>query len=139
MMNREHCLCVVARCRRAFVLALCLAAGVLALLLGALPVQAGVMSSAELARRFPAPLLVGERDSELPVWPLFRQGGGGSELAAYVFESADLAPLPGVSGVPVNLLIAIDPSGRFIGVEVLSQHEPVFQYGLGEAPLFEFV
>ena len=139
MLNREHCLCVVARCRRAFVLALCLAAGVLALLLGASPVQAGVMSSAELARRFPAPLLVGERDSELPVWPLFRQGGGGSELAAYVFESADLAPLPGFSGVPVNLLIAIDPSGRFIGVEVLSQHEPVFQYGLGEAPLFEFV
>ena len=129
----------MARCRRAITLALCLAAGVLALLLGATPVHAGVMTQAELARRFPAPLTVGERDAELPVWPLFRQGGSGGELAGYVFESADLAPIPGFSGVPVNLLVAIDPFGRFLGVEVLSQHEPVFQYGLGEAPLFEFV
>lgn len=128
-----------ARCRRAITLALCLAAGVLALLLGATSAHAGVMTQAELARRFPAPLTVGERDAELPVWPLFRQGGSGGELAGYIFESADLAPIPGFSGVPVNLLVAIDPSGRFLGVEVLSQHEPVFQYGLGEAPLFEFV
>ena len=130
---------IAARCRRAATLILCLAAGVLALLLGASPVHAGVMTQAELARRFPAPLTVGERDAELPIWPLFREGGSGSELAGYVFESGDLAPIPGFSGVPVNLLVAIDPAGRFIGVEVLSQHEPVFQYGLGEAPLFEFV
>ena len=138
-MNREYVTTAITRCRRALVLALCVAAGVLALQLGAASAQAGVMTHAELARRFPAPLLVGERDGELPVWPLFREGASGSELAAYVFESADLAPLPGFSGVPVNLLVAIDPLGRFIGVEVLSQHEPVFQYGLGEAPLFEFV
>ena len=139
IMNGEGLTSAAARCWRALVLALCLAVGVLALLLGAASAQAGVMTGAELARRFPAPLLVGERDGELPVWPLFRHGASGSELAAYVFESADLAPLPGFSGVPVNLLVAIDPSGRFIGVEVLSQHEPVFQYGLGEAPLFDFV
>jgi len=130
---------IAARCRRAATLILCLAAGVLALVLGASTAHAGVMTQAELARRFPAPLSVGERDAELPVWPLFRQGAGGSALAGYVFESNDLAPIPGFSGVPVNLLVAIDPAGRFIGVEVLSQHEPVFQYGLGEAPLFEFV
>lgn len=130
---------IAARCRRAATLILCLAAGVLALLLGASTAHAGVMTQAELARRFPAPLSVGERDAELPIWPLFRQGAGGSVLAGYVFESNDLAPIPGFSGVPVNLLVAIDPAGRFIGVEVLSQHEPVFQYGLGEAPLFEFV
>lgn len=101
--------------------------------------QAGVLTQEELARRFPAPMLVGERDGELPVWPLFRATGAGSELAAYVFESADLAPIPGFSGVPVNLLVAIDTAGRFLGVEVLSQHEPVFQYGLGVAPLTDFV
>lgn len=130
---------IAARCRRAATLILCLAAGVLALLLGASTAHAGVMTQAELARRFPAPLSVGERDAELPIWPLFRQGAGGSVLAGYVFESNDLAPIPGFSGVPVNLLVAIDPGGRFIGVGVLSQHEPVFQYGLGEAPLSEFV
>jgi transcriptional regulator of nitric oxide reductase len=124
---------------RMIAIVLNLALAVLALVLGAMPAHAGVMTKADLARRFPAPLMVGDRDAELPVWPLFRQGATSSELAAYVFESADLAPIPGFSGVPVNLLVAIDPAGRFIGVEVLSQHEPVFQYGLGEAPLFDFV
>lgn len=117
----------------------CLRIITLALLLGASFAQAGVMTQAALARRFPAPLTVGERDSELPIWPLFQHDAAGGALAGYLFESADLAPIPGFSGVPVNLLVAIDPAGRFIGVEVLSQHEPVFQYGLGEAPLFEFV
>lgn len=124
---------------RALAVVLSLVLCVLALLIGAAPVSAGVLTKAQLERRFPAPLLVGERDGDLPAWPLFRQDGAAGTLAGYVFESADLAPVPGFSGVPVNLLVAIDPQGKFIGVEVLSQHEPVFQYGLGEAPLHEFV
>ncbi|STR25376.1 Uncharacterised protein [Janthinobacterium lividum] len=75
----------------------------------------------------------------MPVWPLFRQNATATELVGYVFESLDLAPIPGFSGVPVNLLIAIDPKGSFLDVAVLSQHEPVFLDGLGEAPLFQFV
>jgi transcriptional regulator of nitric oxide reductase len=101
--------------------------------------HAGIMTREEMARRFPAPLMVGARDSELPVWPLFRQNGTATELSAYVFESIDLAPIPGFAGVPLNLLVAIDPQGGFIGVEVLSHHEPVFLDGLGEAPLVQFV
>jgi NosR/NirI family nitrous oxide reductase transcriptional regulator len=100
---------------------------------------AGVMTRPELARRFPAPLIVGERDAELPVWPIFKQNGTATELVGYVFESIDLAPIPGFAGVPVNLLVAIDPKGAFIDVAVLSHHEPVFLDGLGEAPLFQFV
>lgn len=103
------------------------------------PAQAGVLTHAELVRRFPAPLMVGERDSELPVWPLFKQNATATELVGYVFESIDLAPIPGFSGVPLNLLVAIDPKGGFIGVQVLSQHEPVFLDGLGEAPMLQFV
>jgi transcriptional regulator of nitric oxide reductase len=127
-----------ARCR-ALVCILCLLAGLLALVLGATPAQAGVLARAEIMRRFPAPLMVGERDAELPAWPLFRQNATATELAGYVFESIDLAPIPGFSGVPLNLLVAIDPKGGFIGVEVLSHHEPVFLDGLGEAPLYQFV
>jgi transcriptional regulator of nitric oxide reductase len=125
--------------RRALAGVLCLLAGVLALVLGASPSQAGVLTRAELARRFPAPLMVGERDTELPVWPLFRQNATATELVGYVFESIDLAPIPGFSGVPLNLMVAIDPKGTFMGVEVLSHHEPVFLDGLGEAPLYQFV
>ena len=100
---------------------------------------AGVLTKAQLERRFPAPLMVGEKDADLPVWPLFKQNATATELVGYVFESVDLAPIPGFSGVPVNLLIAINPQGSFLDVAVLSQHEPVFLDGLGEAPLFQFV
>lgn len=101
--------------------------------------HAGVLVKAELARRFPAPLMVGDKLADIPAWPLFKQNATATELVGYVFESVDLAPIPGFSGVPVNLLVAIDPQGTFIDVAVLSHHEPVFLDGLGEAPLLAFV
>jgi NosR/NirI family nitrous oxide reductase transcriptional regulator len=115
---------------RTFLLCLCIAC--------AMPSLAGTLSQADLARRFPAPLQVGSKDGDMPVWPIFKQNATATELVGYVFESADLAPIPGFAGVPMNLLIALDPDGKFIDVKVLSQHEPVFLDGLGEAPLFQF-
>lgn len=101
--------------------------------------QAGTLSRADLQQRFPSPLIVGERDAQLPVWPLFRQDGTATPLVGYVFESVDLAPIPGFSGTPPNLLVALDAKGAFMEVQVLSQHEPVFVDGLGPAPLMRFV
>lgn len=102
------------------------------------PAQAGVMTKAQLQQHFPAPLTVGEKDAQLPVWPIFRQELTSQVLAGYVFESIDFAPIPGFSGTPMNLLVALDPAGKFLDVRVLSHHEPVFLEGLGEAPLFQF-
>ncbi|MET0964655.1 MAG: FMN-binding protein, partial [Noviherbaspirillum sp.] len=116
------------------------AAALLWLLLAALalPAAAGVMTREALARRFPSLLMVGEQDAALRIWPLLRQNATAVELAGYVFESIDFAPVPGFSGVPINLLVAIDPKGTFLDVQVLSHHEPVFLDGLGEAPMFRF-
>src|ERR1035437_8834762 len=104
---------------------------------------AGVMNRDELARRYPAPYIIGEKDTAIPVWPIFepnfQQKASENQLVGYVFESIDLAPVPGFSGVPINLLIAIDQRGNFLDVKVLSQHEPVFVGGLGESPLQAFV
>ncbi|WP_213955963.1 4Fe-4S binding protein [Variovorax sp. dw_954] len=112
---------------------------VLGLLLGAAgPAQAGVMTRDDMRKAFPAPLSVGEKDTQLPVWPIFRQDVTTPILAGYVFESIDFAPIPGFSGTPLNLLVALDPKGAFLDVRVLSHHEPVFLEGLGEAPLFRF-
>lgn len=99
---------------------------------------AGVLTPAELARRFPAPLLIGPKQAQPPVWPVFKQNGTATELVGYVFESGDLAPIPGFAGVPMNMLVALDPKGNFISVDVMSHHEPVFLDGLGEAPLRAF-
>jgi transcriptional regulator of nitric oxide reductase len=101
--------------------------------------HAGTLTQAELARRFPAPLVVGEKAADVPAWPLFKQNGTQTELVGYAFESADLAPVPGFAGVPPNLLVVIDPKGTFLDVAVLAQHEPVFVEGLGEAPLRDFL
>lgn len=94
------------------------------------------LSERDLAALITPPLQLGTRDPSLPVWTLL--DGGGAQLG-YVFESADLAPLPGFSGTPINLLIAIDKAGTFVDVRLINQHEPVFVEGLGPAPLMEFL
>ncbi|MGH8806977.1 MAG: 4Fe-4S binding protein [Noviherbaspirillum sp.] len=101
--------------------------------------RAGVMTRDLLVKAFPAPFTVGQREADLPVWPIYKQNATANELVAYVFESIDFAAVPGFSGVPVNLLIALDPKGNFVDVLVVSHHEPVFLDGLGEQPLFKFV
>lgn len=101
--------------------------------------MAGVMTHDEMLKRYPSPYLVGPKDAELPVWPIFQQNATENRLVAYAFESIDLAPIPGFSGVPINLLITLDPKGGFLDVKVISQHEPVFMDGLGEGPLVAFV
>ena len=119
----------VLRAALAWLLLACFAAG---------PALAGALTREALARYFPSPLMVGERDATLPVWPLLRQNATATELVGYAFESIDFAPVPGFSGVPINLLVAIDPKGQFLDVRVVSHHEPVFLEGLGEAPMARF-
>jgi NosR/NirI family transcriptional regulator, nitrous oxide reductase regulator len=121
-----------------------LAIAALAVLVCAAPggARGGVVTRAALAQWFPAPFVVGERETDLPIWPLFRQRGPptfSTDLVGYVFESIDLAPIPGFSGTPVNLLVTLDPTGAFLDVRVLSHHEPVFIDGLGPEPLSRFV
>jgi NosR/NirI family nitrous oxide reductase transcriptional regulator len=104
--------------------------------------RGGVLTHAELTQGFPSPYVVGQREADIPVWPIFRQNGPpafSTDLVGYVFESIDLAPIPGFAGTPINLLVAMDRNGEFFDVRVLSQHEPVFLGGVGQEPLFRFV
>lgn len=111
--------------------------GLLALL--TLPAAAGELSRADLERRFLPPLHLAEKLRDIPAWPLTSELEPDAGPVGYVFESIDLAPIPGFEGTPFNLLIAIDRQGRFLSVEVLRQHEPVFLSGLGPQPLHDFV
>ncbi|MBP6194648.1 MAG: 4Fe-4S binding protein, partial [Methyloversatilis sp.] len=87
----------------------------------------------------PPPLHVQPKLSDIPAWPITSELEPEGGPIGYVFESIDLAPIPGFEGTPMNLLVAIDRKGNFIDVAVLRQHEPVFLSGLGEVPLNEFV
>jgi NosR/NirI family transcriptional regulator, nitrous oxide reductase regulator len=104
-----------------------------------LPCSAGVLTREALEKTFPAPLSIGEKDKVVPVWPVYKQNGPATDLVGYLFESIDFVTVPGFAGVPINLLVAIDPRGAFLDVHVVSHHEPVFLDGLGEAPLHKFV
>jgi NosR/NirI family transcriptional regulator, nitrous oxide reductase regulator len=108
----------------------------LALLLAVASPARAELSRQEAAAMITPPLQLGERDAKLPVWTLL---DGGGAFMGYVFESKDLAPLPGFSGAPINLLIAMDKTGTFVDVQLLSQNEPVFVDGLGPAPLLDFL
>jgi NosR/NirI family transcriptional regulator, nitrous oxide reductase regulator len=101
--------------------------------------QAGELDQTDIAQRFPPPLRVAAKLAEVPAWPLSSELTPDSGPTGYVFESIDLAPIPGFEGSPFNLLIAIDAKGNFMSVEVLRQHEPVFLSGLGIVPLQDFV
>ncbi|SPF81704.1 4Fe-4S binding protein [Pseudoprimorskyibacter insulae] len=96
---------------------------------------------APLPRDQIAPLIVppyalGEALGNNGVYQLLNSGG--AEIG-YVFETGPLAPLPGFSGAPINMLILLDAHGTLIDVRLLSQREPVFVSGLGETPFREFL
>lgn len=113
--------------------------GLFALLVDGPFAHAGVMDRAAMENAFPSPLIVGEKDRDVPVWPIFKQEATATPIVAYAFESIDFAAIPGFSGTPMNLLVALDKDGKFMEVKVLNHHEPVFLEGLGEQPLFKFV
>jgi NosR/NirI family transcriptional regulator, nitrous oxide reductase regulator len=101
--------------------------------------HASVMTRDAMVLAFPSPYMVGPRDASLPVWPIFKQNATATELVGYAFESIDFAAIPGFAGVPVNVLVLLDPAGRFVDARLLSHHEPVFLEGLGNEPLIRFI
>ena len=82
------------------------------------------------------PYALGEMLDENGIWALLNSGGA---EAGYVFETAVMAPLPGFSGAPIDMLVMLDREGRFIDVRLLEHNEPIFVSGLGEAPLHRFL
>jgi NosR/NirI family nitrous oxide reductase transcriptional regulator len=94
------------------------------------------LSRDELTPLIVPPYALGESLDDRGVWGLLNSGGA---EAGYVFETGNLAPLPGFSGAPINLLVMIDLEGRFLDVKLIAHNEPIFVSGLGEAPFRAFL
>jgi NosR/NirI family transcriptional regulator, nitrous oxide reductase regulator len=102
---------------------------------------AGIAAADPSPRERIAPLIVppyalGEPLDDLGLYSLMNSGGA---EAGYVFETGPLAPLPGFSGGPINMLVVLDLQGTFIDVRLLDHNEPIFVSGLGEAPFLKFL
>ena len=100
------------------------------------PAMAAPLDRAALAALVPPPYALGEAVNDKGVWSLLNSGGA---PAGYVFQTGPLAPLPGFSGAPIDMLVTIDLDGRFLDVRLLSHNEPIFVSGLGEAPFRAFL
>ncbi len=59
------------------------------------------------------------------VWPVLHQ----RKVIGYAFNTLEIAPLPGFSGQPIELLVAINVDGTYRDVRVLSHKEPMFVDG----------
>ena len=81
------------------------------------------------------PMSLGERINDEGVWQLLNSGGA---EAGFVFETEPMAPLPGFSGAPINVLVVLDLEARFLDVKLISHNEPIFVSGLGQAPFHKF-
>ncbi len=101
----------------------------------ALAAVAEPLSRAQIEPHIVAPMALGEPVNDQGVWQLLNSGGA---EAGYVFETEPMAPLPGFSGAPINLLVILDLEGRFLDVKLLSHNEPIFVSGLGQAPFHQF-
>ncbi len=108
------------------------------------PVLALTVSAAKPARptieaAFPeATRIAPKAPAGSPQGPLVRAVYRADTLLGYAFETIDISPLPAYSGEPINLLVALNPDGRFRTVQVLEHHEPILLAGIAEQQLFDF-
>lgn len=90
---------------------------------------------ADIEAIFPTATRIGTQDPEVPVIPVYQL----NQLLGYVFESNDFVDFMGFAGEPINILIGLDPQGVMKGLKILQHNEPIFVYGLGQAPFVDFV
>lgn len=83
---------------------------------------------------FPQATKVADKAGDPLTWTIYNQ----DEIIGYAFETNDIARIPAYSGEPVNMLVAIDPNGVYLGAKVLEHHEPIILAGIPESKLWAF-
>lgn len=82
---------------------------------------------------------VAAKEGDPLIWTIYtNKEGKGEEILGYAFETNDLARIPAYSGEPVNVLVAMDEKGVYLGAKVLEHHEPIILAGIPEKKLFKF-
>ncbi len=89
----------------------------------------------EVRRYFPTATRFGDITGKPPAAAVY----AGDKVIGYVFESVMVAPVPAYSGDPVNILVAIDQTGKILDTRVLQQDEPIFLLGIPVQKLYDFV
>jgi NosR/NirI family nitrous oxide reductase transcriptional regulator len=97
--------------------------------------QAASSPRSELALVFADADGFGERMSQPPVYPAYRNGS----IAGYAFFSADIMDSAGYSAKPMNVAIGLDLRGRIVGAQLVEHNEPILILGITDDHLRTFV
>ncbi len=88
-----------------------------------------------IQQTFPELTQLSEKKGEPLLWTVYKN----SEILGYAFETNDIAKIPAYSGEPVNMLVVIDPAGKYLSASVLEHHEPIILAGIPEQKLWRFI
>nr|WP_281214101.1 NosR/NirI family protein [Shewanella insulae] len=83
---------------------------------------------------FPDATRISDKQGEPALWTIYKD----EQILGYGFETNDIARIPAYSGEPVNILVAIDSEGKYLGAKVLEHHEPIILAGIPESKLWKF-
>ncbi|MEH7828774.1 4Fe-4S binding protein [Gemmobacter denitrificans] len=106
---------------------------------GALVAERGIMpptqaQAAELAG-VSAPVHIRRIDAGVPGWDVVRD----RQVVAYIGSTREIAGSVGYSGLPLDVLIAITPSGRISGAQLVQHNEPILTLGISDEDIAAYV
>ncbi|MFV0276772.1 MAG: 4Fe-4S binding protein, partial [Parahaliea sp.] len=108
----------------------------LLLLLAVPPARSQSFSLADIQSVFPEADSAALLAPEIPVASVRDRRGA---PLGFIASSLDLAPIPGYSGKPIDLLAGLDSEGRIQSVSIRSHEEPILVIGLSESDLTRFL
>jgi len=91
--------------------------------------------STELQKLFPNASHMHQEDRDLSIIPVYRLG----DIEGYAFRTAEIFPVRGYGGKPIDILIGLNPQGHYTGFVVVDHYEPIFVKGDGPQILTRYM
>jgi len=91
--------------------------------------------TSELQRLFPTASHTNQEDKDLSITPVYQLG----TLAGYAFHTAEIFPVRGYGGKPIDIMIGLTPQGVYSGFVVIDHYEPIFIKGNGPQKLNKYI
>lgn len=84
---------------------------------------------------FPTASHTNQEDKDLSITPVYQLG----KLAGYAFQTADIFPVRGYGGKPIDIMIGLTLQGKYTGFAVIDHYEPIFVKGDGPQKLIKYM
>lgn len=89
----------------------------------------------ELQLLFPTASHTNQEDKDLSITPVYQLG----KLAGYAFQTAEIFPVRGYGGKPIDIMIGLTSQGKYTGFVVIDHYEPIFVKGDGPQKLKKYM